>query len=170
MNGSEGPRPSVPETIPLESAQLWLAPLILGTLMLTLAYMLYMGPFWTMSPFGLIAATLAILALAIAWYMRRWHRRRDLTCAPDGLHITGVGGQDVVAWANVTGVELGRNLRMGGADNYSLLVTLTGGGAVRQLASFTFSERAAAEHARNTILTWQAAYSGASPAPGSAPQ
>ena len=39
MNVNESTRPTVPESIPLESARLWLAPLILGTLMLTLVYM-----------------------------------------------------------------------------------------------------------------------------------
>lgn len=38
MNINESTRPTVPESIPLESARLWLAPLILGTLMLTLVY------------------------------------------------------------------------------------------------------------------------------------
>jgi hypothetical protein len=76
----------------------------------------------------------------------------------------------VVAWDVVTGVEIGRNLRMGGADNYSLLVNLADGGTVPQLAGFTFSEVAAAEHARNVILTWRAAYTGASPAAGAAPK
>ncbi len=170
MNSDERPRPSVPESIPLESARLWLAPLILGTLILTLVYMFYLGPFWTMSPFGLIAATLVVVALGIVWYMHRWSRRRDLTCAPDGLHITGVGAEHVVAWADVAGVKIGRNLRMGGADNYSLLVNLADGGTVRQLAGFTFSEVAAAEHARSIILTWRAAYTGASPEAGAAPR
>ena len=72
MNINESPRPTVPESIPLDSARLWLAPLILGTLMLTLVYMFYLGPFWTMAPFGLIAATLVIVALGIVWYMYRW--------------------------------------------------------------------------------------------------
>ena len=170
MNGNERLRPSVPESIPLESARLWLAPLILGTMMLTLVYMFYLGPFWTTAPFGLIAATLVVVALGIVWYMYRWSRRRDLTCAPDGLHITGVGAEHVVAWDVVTGVKIGRNLRMGGADNYSLLVNLADGGTVPQLAGFTFSEVAAAEHARNIILTWRAAYTGASPAAGAAPK
>jgi hypothetical protein len=170
MNGNARPRPSVPESIPLKSARLWLAPLILGTLILTLVYMFYLGPFWTMSPFGLIAAVLVVVALGIVWYMYRWSRRSDLTCAPDGLHITGVGAEHVVAWADIEAVKIGRNLRMGGADNYSLLVNLADGGTVTQLAGFTFSEVAEAEHARDIILTWRAAYSGASPAAGAAPK
>lgn len=90
-----------------------MAPLILGTLMLTLVYLFYLGPFWNMSPFGIIAATLVVVALGIVWYMRRWNRRRDLTCAPDGLHITRVGGEHVVAWADVTRVEIGRTSAWG---------------------------------------------------------
>ena len=163
MNGDEGARPTLPETISLESAKLWLPPLILGTLVLTLVFLVAL-PFWSMAPFDLIAATLVVVVLGIIWYMRRWRRRRDLTCAPDGLHITGVGREHVVAWADITGAEIGRNLHYQGSENFSVLVNLTGGRTVRQLSNFTFSEVAAAEHARRTILTWQAAY--ACPAAG----
>jgi len=161
MNGDEGPRPTLPESISLEN--MWLAPMILGTLILTLVLMVACAVL--MPPFDLIAATLVVMGLGIIWYLRRWNRCRDLTCAPDGLHITGIGGERVVAWADVTGVEIGRNLHYGGSDNFSVLINLASGGTARQtrqLSNFTFSEVGAAEHARSAILAWQAAGDGGS--------
>jgi len=144
---------------------LWLAPQIFGMLFLALVFIVLVPFFWRMPVFSLIAATLVVVMLGMLWYMHRWRRRHDLTCAPDGLHITGVGGEHVVAWADLTGVDIADNLHLGGS---SVLVKLARGRTVRQISRFVFSEAPAAEHARSAILTWQAAYAGASPGTGAA--
>ena len=163
MPGSINPdaamqRPRTPEEIPMGAARLWLAPAILGTVLLSMVALFLVGPFWTMPPIAWLALGLLVIAVAVGWYMVRWSRRRALTCAPEGLHVRGAGREHVVPWSQISTIEVGHNVHYGGRDNWSLEVTRTDGEPVRELSRFVFGDAASAEHARTAIRRWRAAF------------
>ena len=145
------------EQIPLETGRLWLAPLVLGLLLLSLVYLLYMGPFWTWPGFTWLALGIAAVAAAFAWYQARWTRGRALFCAADGLHVVGAGPETVIPWADLAEVEVGHNLHLTGSDNWSLEATRPDGSSIRTLTAFVFTDPQAAQQARSTIIRWREA-------------
>jgi hypothetical protein len=165
MSSIEPMEPTVPEQIPLTNARLWLAPMILGILVLSLAFFLYLGPFWEYPQMLVLAIALLVVAATIGAYMYRWAVHRALTCAPEGLHVRGAGAEHVIDWAQVGSVEVAGNTRYFGSDNFALEIRRPDGSTVAEVRRFTFTDEASAQHARDRILAWRGAHLGAM-APG----